>query len=89
LNNNHHHQYNNNATLDRITMLDPEDVIFHMVQMLLLVMFIIMEDDNDDIFRSLLNIIHLEGLNMEELRENRERPPPSESSPVDVDHFLR
>ncbi len=37
-------------------------------------MFIIMENNNDDIFKALLSIIHLEGLNMEELRESRERP---------------
>jgi AcrR family transcriptional regulator len=55
-------------------MLDPEEGIFEMVQLLLLAMFILMDDDDDDFFEALLSVILLEELDMEELRENRERP---------------
>jgi hypothetical protein len=55
-------------------MLDPEEGVFEMMQLLLLAMFILIDDDDDDFFEALLSVILLEELDMEELRENRERP---------------
>jgi hypothetical protein len=47
--------------MDRTTMLEPEDVIFQMLQSLLLVTFILTEDDDKDLFESLLNGVILRG----------------------------
>jgi hypothetical protein len=79
----HNNNINNNknplpahaSSWTETTMLEPEeDVIFHLVQLLLLVTFILTDEDDDDIFQSLLNDIILKGMNMTELRENRDRP---------------
>ena len=37
-------------------MLNPEDVVFQKVQLLLLVSLILMEDEDEDLFESLLSV---------------------------------
>jgi hypothetical protein len=56
-------------------MQDQDDLIFRLMEVLLFVTFILMEDDDDDdLFDSMMNKMILMGLNMEEMRENRDRP---------------